>query len=195
MKKRKPSFLLILGVALISISIIMILVVQIAMDMGAKHSREIASQIGEMLPERTVGMPGTYPAADMPALEIDGRDYVALIEIPSLGVKLPVADGWNSYKLFLSPTRFLGSAYDSTLIIGGVDDDRQFGFCDEVAYGTVIVVTDMTGTEFTYEVTGIGRADHAEPLWLADEDTDLTLFCRSRSSMEYIAVRCSLTCK
>lgn len=195
MKKQKLSFLLILGAVLILVSVILIVAFQIAMHMGAQHSREIASKMEEILPERTVGVPAAYPTVDMPALEIEDTDYVALLEIPSLGVKLPVADGWDSNKLFLSPIRFLGSAYDGTLVIGGVDDDRQFGFCDGISYGTVIVITDMTGAQFSYEVSGIGRADHAEAKWLADEDSDLTLFCRSRNSIEYIAVRCVLTFK
>ena len=193
MKKQKPSLLLILGISLVAVSALLLGAVQIAMQFGAKHRQEILAEINGILPEKTQGIPENYSIDRMPLLEIENKDYVAILEIPAFGITLPVADTWNSNRLFLSPARFLGSTYDGTLIIGGMDDDRQFGFCDEVEHGTVITVTDMTGAQFTYEVSGIHRANHADPLWLADESSDLTLFCRSRNSMEYIAVRCILT--
>lgn len=64
-------------------------------------------------------------------------------------------------------------------------------FCDKIEYGTVVTVTDMTGTQFTYTVSDVHRARHAETQWLMDDDCDLTLFCHDGYSMEYIAVRCT----
>ena len=61
-------------------------------------------------------------------------------------------------------------------------------FCDKIEYGTVVTVTDMTGTQFTYTVSDVHRARHAETQWLMADDCDLTLFCHDGYSMEYIAV-------
>jgi len=182
----------VLGICLILASISLVLTFQIRMYIGMQHSQKILSGMEQVLPERTAGVPGTYLTSAMPVLEIEDVDYVAMLEVPSFGIVLPVADQWDSNNLFQSPRRFYGSAYDNTLIIGGADDPRQFGFCDKIEFGAMITVTDMTGGQFTYTVSGVDRAKHAESQWLMDADCDLTLFCHDIYSMEYIAVRCNL---
>ena len=190
MKKRKVSLPLIFGTLLLLVSLCLGLVTHYRMYAGAQKSQRIVSQMWDMLPERTPGMPGMYTDSGMPVLEIDGIDYVAMLEIPLLGIRLPVAGNWDSEKLSDSPARFFGSVYDQTLVIGGADYPKQFGFCDKIEHGTKVVVTDMTGVQFAYTVSRIDRAKDAENQWLMDEDYDLTLFCRDLYSMEYIAVRC-----
>lgn len=195
MKKHKFPLLMVLGICLILISVSLLLFFQIRLHLGAQHSQRILLQMNEILPERTQGVPGVYLNSAMPVLEIDSIDYVAMVEIPSFGITLPVADQWDSDKLYRSPARFFGSVYESTLIIGGVDDSRQFGFCDKIEHGATITVTDMTGTQYTYAVLEIDRAKHAETQWLMSSDFDLTLFCHDVYSMEYIAVRCVFALK
>ena len=192
MKKRKFPLLLVLGIGLILISLSLLLGFCIQAHLGTQHSQKIVQQMNEILPERTAGVPGMYPAANMPVLEMEGADYVAIVEIPAFGITLPVADLWDSSQLYRSPARFYGSAYENTLIIGGADDPGQFGFCDQIGHGAMIRVIDMTGTQFTYTVSKIERAKHAETQWLRSANWDLTLFCHDTYSMEYIAVRCVL---
>ena len=191
MNRRKP-FLLILGTCLIVFSLCCVIVVQLQQYHGAKNCQEVVMEMNKLLPDRTSGVPGAYSDSAMPVLEINGADYVALLEIPSQGVVLPVADQWNSMGLSNSPARFSGSAYDKSLVIGGVDHPRQFGFCDEIEHDAVLNITDMTGAQFSYIVSRIDRSKHAQTQWLQNEEYDLTLFCRSTYSMEYIAVRCIL---
>lgn len=188
--KRRFSLPLLLGIALILCALGFLLFSQIQMQLGAQHSQQAAAMLQEILPGRTPGTPGLYPDAPMPVLEIDAVDYVALVEIPAFGITLPVANRWDSSRLADSPARFYGSAYDHTLIIGGADHSQQFGFCSQINHGALVTVTDMTGSEFTYSVSRIDRAPHAESQWLLDEDFDLTLFCHDPYAMEYIAVRC-----
>ncbi len=191
MKKRKFPIILVLGISLVVISFSLIVGLQIRTHIGANESRKVVTRMNELLPERTVGVPGISPNPNMPVLEINDVDYVALIEIPSLNLTLPVADAWNSQKLYSSPARFYGSCYDHSLVIGGADNSRQFSFCDKIDNGTVIIVTDMTGTQFSYTVSRVDRSESAENNWLISTDYDLTLFCRDTYSMEYVAVRCS----
>ena len=191
MKKRKFPIVLALGICLVVISFALIVGLQIRTYMGANESQKVVTKINELLPERIAGVPGTYPNPNMPVLGINDVDYVALIEIPSLHLSLPVADACNSQKLYNSPARFYGSCYDQSLVIGGADNSHQFSFCDKIDIGTVITVTDMTGTQFFYTVSRVDRSKSAESNWLIRRDYDLTLFCRDALSMEYIAVRCS----
>ena len=189
MKTRKAT-LLILGSCLVLASLCLVLFLGIRTHLGAKTCQQVLTQLSTLLPQRTPGVPGTQPNTVMPILEIDGTDYVAILEIPAYGVTLPVADRWDRHKLSASPARFWGSAYDRTLVIGGADAPRQLGFCDQIEEGALVTVTDMTGVQFDYAVSGVDRAKHAETQWLTDAACDLTLFCHDLYSMEYIAVRC-----
>jgi len=190
--KRRIPFLLILGTCLIVFSLCCVIVVQFQQYHGVKNCQEVVMEMNKLLPDRTSGASGVYSDSVMPVLEINGADYVALLEIPAQGVVLPVSDQWNSMGLSNSPARFSGSAYDKSLVIGGVDHPRQFGFCDEIEHDAVLNITDMTGAQFSYIVSRIDRSKHAQTQWLQNEEYDLTLFCRSAYSMEYIAVRCIL---
>ena len=189
MKGKVPVFV-ILGSGLILLSLCLGLYFGIRTYLGSQTCLQVVSRIEQLLPDRTVGEAGANGDAAMPVMSIGGEDYVALLEIPSFGMVLPVADLWDSGDLSVSPARFWGSAYDNTLIIGGADSARQFGFCDEIQHGAIVTVTDMTGGEFTYTVARIDRAKHAQIPWLTGGEWDLTLFCHDGYSMEYIAVRC-----
>lgn len=191
--KRKLSIPLVLGIALILCSLGLVLFFQIRLHLGAKQNQLAVSNIEALLPDRVPGLPGSSPNAGMPVLEIDGTDYVALLEVPAFGITLPVAAQWDQNKLSDEPARFFGSTDDHTLVIGGVDDERQLGFCDKIELGERITVTDMTGAQFTYTVSDVDRAKHADTQWLTDADCDLTIFCHDLYSMQYIAVRCTFT--
>lgn len=191
MKNRKIPVLLILGAALILISFSLMIALQIRVQIGAGESKEIIAKMEALLPERYAGTPGTYPTSHMPVLALDDVDYVAILQVPAFDTTLPVSNKWNSDQLFDAPSRFCGSAYDNTLVIGGADYSHQFAFCSKIDLGAVVTVTDVTGAEFAYTVARVDRAKSAQSQWLSNGDYDLTLFCRDMYSMEYIAVRCN----
>lgn len=192
MKTRKGNFLLISGCALILAGLCLFLFFQFRSYRADKKTQAVLDKIEALLPERTAGVPGLFPDARMPVLEIDGTDYVALLELPAYAISLPVADQWDSQSPAAGPVRFHGSARDNSLVIGGPDRDGQFSFCSQVDTGAAVTVTDMTGARFSYRVSRVDRSDSADTQWLIREEFDLTLYCRDAYSMEYIAVRCTL---
>ncbi len=192
--KRKMPLLFILGIGLILSSLCIMMFFGIRIYVGNQRCQKIVSQMNDILPQRKQGVPGTHFISEMPALALDGADYVAMLEIPAFGVTVPVADKWNGGNLYSAPCRFTGSAYDNTLVIGGTDSPQQFSFCDKIDNGASVILTDMTGAMFSYTVSRVDRAKHAETQWLMEADCDLTLFCKDVYAMEYIAVRCTLSC-
>ena len=193
MKKR--NIRIITGISLILMSICFVIVFQAVMKNSSAKSQKVAQKLSALLPERTPGLVDDYRDTAMPVVGIDGVDYVALLEIPAFGVKAPVEDAWEGKMLTTAVGRFWGSASDRSLVIGGPDYPGMFDFCDDIETGTRITVTDMTGAQYTYTVSKIDRAKHAETQWLRSADCDLTLFCHDVYSMEYIAVRCVLALK
>ena len=186
--KTLRKFLPLLGAGMILASALLLLLTSI----WGKQAQKIVREIEQYLPQRTTGYTGLYTEADMPVLELEGTDYVGLLDLPGYGAKLPVGSVWETGKLTLHPCRFWGSAYDGTLVIGGSGDKGQMDFCGKVNIGDHIRFTDMTGAEFAYRVTWVDRSDSAEAQWLMQESYDMTLFARDPYSLQYIAVRCDL---
>ena len=187
-RKRSPLPLCLAGLALCGL--LLAAAWQVRMHHSAQKSRETARQLQTLLPERTPGAAVEFLDPRMPALEIDGTDYVGLLEIPAFGVGLPIEDGWKGGTRTSAVRRFWGSAYDRALVVGGPDHPGQFDFCDDINIGTPVTVTDMTGVQFSYIVSWVDRAKRADARWLTESGHALTLFCWDVYALEYVAVRC-----
>lgn len=192
MKKLHNLFFL-LGFLLMAASLCLLLFTQFRTSRAEKACADTFSKIEALLPAPMAGLAGEYANPEMPVLQIDGQDYACLLEVPGYGIKLPVANQWDRRDVFSHPCRFFGSAYDDTLIIGGADQAGQFDFLSRLDIGECIRITDMTGTEFRYEVARIDRSSSAAYEVLASEAYGLTLFVRSSHFREYILVRCTAT--
>lgn len=192
-QKKKVSLATVLGIVLILCSLCLLAYRQFRVPMEARHREETVAQIRALLPPVTQGVPGLYSDPEMPALSLEGQDYIGLLEVPGYGVTLPIGSQWNTRKIGSFPCRFWGSTYDNSLVIGGSGEGGQLDFCGSIDLGAYISVTDMTGSRYTYTVTRVDRASHAETDWLLSSGFDLTIFARAPLSFEYIAVRCSLS--
>lgn len=180
----------ILGCLLILCGMGILLFSQLHAQKAQAEAAQITEKICAILPPRSAGMMEVYSCAQMPVLQIDGKDFSGLVEIPAFGVTLPIYSTWDSAKVTSYPCRFGGTVYDGSLIVGGADQQGQFDFLDRIQLGAIIKVTDMTGAEYVYTVTRVDRSKSAESEILMDEGSDLTLFARDTYSLDYLMVRC-----
>ena len=51
------------------------------------------------------------PELPMPEREIDGQSYIGVLDIPALGLSLPIISTWSYPGLQIAPCRYSGSAY------------------------------------------------------------------------------------
>lgn len=155
-----------------------------------KKAADMMERLEEILPPRSMGIKDDYSSMQMPVLELDGIEVIGIVEIPEWNVALPFISTWNTKTFHSLPQRFSGTIYDDSLIVGGMDQAGQFDCLKKLDIGNEIIVTDMTGAQFSYVVERIERRKSAEAEVLEDEQSKLTLFVRDASSMEYIMVRC-----
>jgi len=186
--KKRVSLPILLGVLLIAVGLCLLVTHGLRQLAVQDSADRLVARLDGLLPPGTPGMIGMHSEPAMPVLQVEGTDCVALLEIPAFALRLPVTDAWHTDGL---PARFSGSVYDGTLVIGGTDHPGQFDFCARIENGEMVVITDMTGAQFTYTVARVDRAQHAEAGWLSQPDFALTLFCRDAQTLEYIAVRCT----
>ena len=142
---------------------------------------------------------GTEPTAaealdpEMPVAMLEGYGYVGYVEIPALGLKLPVMSDWDYTRLEIAPCRQFGSSRRDDLVIAAHNFESHFGRLKEMSLGNTVTFTDMAGIVNTY------RAEMIETLSPKDVDAvqnsgyDLVLYTCTRDGQERVAVFCNRT--
>lgn len=150
------------------------------------------SQLPEaVLPEE----PADYesvPEMEMPVMEIDGREYVGTLELPTISRALPVLNGWDAELLQVAPCRYLGSAYSGNLIVMAHNYDSHFGRLKNLRIGDPVTFQDVEGNAFRYEVVSLETLNPLETREMEEGDWDLTLFICTVGGQTRVTVRCVL---
>lgn len=188
--RKNSKVIFVLGGLLILAGLVLLLFLQVQTKRADRINDEIIQTMETILTNRRKGTKDAERKTEMPAMELYDEDFIALLEIPAYGLKLPVCGTWDKGKVAFYPCRFHGSAYDGTLIVGGYDQSGQFDFFDRIQNGSTVTVTDMTGTTFSYEVDRVERSSSAQAEVLMNGGADLTLFVRDAQLLEYIILRC-----
>ena len=130
------------------------------------------------------------PEMEMPTVEVNGQECVGMIEIPALGLKLPVISEWSDAKLKKAPCRYSGSAYLKNMIIAGHNYRTHFSGIKRLNPGDSVVFTDADGNVFSYEVAEIETVGGYDIEKMEAGDWDLTLFTCTNKGKARAAVRC-----
>ena len=131
-----------------------------------------------------------YPNMDMPVQNIDGNYYIGVLELPTLGLQLPVLSELTDYNLTISPCRYAGSAYLNNLIIGAHNYTSHFSHLRDLSYGDPIYFTDTDGNRFTYTVTEIELLSPTAVEEMKSGNWPLTLFTCTVGGASRVTVRC-----
>lgn len=92
---------------------------------------------------------------EMPVVMLDGYEYVGYVEIPTLGLKLPVMSEWDYTRLKVAPCRQFGSSRTDDLVIAAHNYESHFGHLKDLSVGDTVTFTDMDGIVNTYCVEKI----------------------------------------
>ena len=133
------------------------------------------------------------PGREMPAVEVDGGRYIGVLEVPALGLELPVMETWSYPNLRVAPCRYSGSAYQDDMIVAAHNYKTHFGQLKELRPGDEVRFTDTEGNVFRYavaELETLGKYDVEE---MTSGDWDLTLFTCTYGGQSRVTVRCLRT--
>ena len=129
------------------------------------------------------------PEMEMPTVEVNGQECVGMIEIPALGLKLPVISEWSDAKLKKAPCRYSGSAYLKNMIIAGHNYRTHFSGIKRLNTGDSVVFTDADGNVFSYEVAEIETVGGYDIEKMEAGDWDLTLFTCTIGGQTRVTIR------
>lgn len=131
------------------------------------------------------------PDREMPVVIADGDEYIGVLEIPTLNLKLPVQSEWSYQNLRISPCRYTGSAYNGTLVIAAHNYPSHFGNIGDLHINDLVRLTDAEGTRIDYRVIAL---DILSPTDIEDMTEcpacDLTLFTCTLGGSSRVTVRC-----
>ena len=131
-----------------------------------------------------------FPDMEMPVVIVEERAYVGMIEIPVLGLALPVLDDWNYPALKVAPCRYEGSAYTGDLIVMAHNYDRHFGKLRQLQPEDEVRFTDMAGNVFTYRVMELETLPGSAVEDMSAGQWDLTLFTCTYGGQSRVTIRC-----
>lgn len=130
------------------------------------------------------------PEMELPTLEVDGKLYVGYLEIPALGLSLPVLESWSYPNLKVSPCRYAGSPYQKNMVVAAHNYARHFGRLKELAEGDEVHFTDMDGNVFLYTVAEIEQLAPRPAEAMLAGDWDLSLFTCTVGGQYRVTIRC-----
>lgn len=184
------SILLFSGAILVASALVMLIFWQWSIHTSAEASVEYVDTLRRLVPEPQGAVPEARRDNTMPVLAVEGTDFVGILEMPRFGSALPVGADWGKTSRY--PCWFSGSVYDRSLQIGATSQKGQYEFYREINLGDVLYFTDMTGNRYTYTVTDIRYASHADQAALSQEEAALTLFIKNVYGFDYILIFCDV---
>ncbi|OUO34491.1 sortase [Olsenella sp. An290] len=93
----------------------------------------------------------------MPELSVGEESYVGSVELPTLGLELPVASGPRDGHVDLA-CRISGSVYEGDLVLAGNDHRAAFGGLGLLRPGDAAYVSDTLGHRFAFVVEAVGAS-------------------------------------
>lgn len=132
------------------------------------------------------------PNRDMPVQNIQGYDYVGMLEIPALDLLLPVMAQLDNTRLQVAPCRYSGSPYLENFVIAAHNYPAHFGKLKNLNPGDEITFTDMDRNVFTYEVVALESLMSTAVEEMTAGEYDLSLFTCTVTGNYRVTVRCDL---
>lgn len=123
----------------------------------------------------------------------DNYDVDGVLEVPDLGLKLPVLSQYTEDLLKISPCIYQGpeDGQSRRLVIAGHNYRTHFGRLDRLAPGAELSYTTLDGTAARYRVTALEEVGPEDGALLEEGEWDLTLLTCNLDMSRRLLVRCA----
>lgn len=130
------------------------------------------------------------PNMEMPTVMVNDRAYVGYLNIPALGLSLPVLSEWSYDNLRLGPCRYSGSAYLDDMVICAHNYVHQFGPLVNLRPDDLVQFVDAYGNQFDYVVVELDEISPFDVEEMESGEFALSLFTCNFSGRMRTTVRC-----
>lgn len=194
MKKYRGTILMVIGCICVAAAVAITVCNRLDAIRAARAAEALLADVKDQLPESGSGA-NLPKSGDMPAIDVEGRSFIGIVTIPAINITLPVQRDWSKLNARVSPCRYKGSVYDNDLIIAGHNYPKHFGKLKDLMSGDEVIVTDVNGYSYYYEVTNTETIDTYDVDAMDRGDWDLTVFTCTIGGKSRVTVRCDFTGK
>ena len=134
---------------------------------------------------------GVWPEQDWSInASVSGYEYFAMLELPTLGLKLPVLADWDCNRLRVAPCRYSGAVDEGNLVVAAHSYTSHFGTLHSIHLGDKVVLKGVGGAKAVYEVSSIETLQPTAVKDMVSSGYDLTLFTCNYGGSARVTVRC-----
>lgn len=191
--KRLEKILFTAGIILIILAAVLLFYNIWDSNRAGRASEQIEQNLEKQISDQK-NASGDAASEKTQTLTVDGREYIGILRIPSIGLELPVEKDWSYQNLRLSPCRYSGSYDTDDLVICGHNYARHFSPLKTIMPGSDVYLETVSGQEIHYTVTErqtVQPTDIEEMIGTSDtENWNLTLFTCNTGGQTRCAVRC-----
>ena len=147
------------------------------------EQQQIIEQSASTIQEQT-------PAGQTAVIQLADYSLMGSVEIPALGLKLPIQDSWSYKLLKAAPCRYSGSVEGDDLILMAHNYSQHFGRLDQLKVGDRVEFCAVNGQRTIYQVSGTEILNKDQLDMLTGGEGDLTLFTCTVGGQKRVVVRC-----
>jgi len=191
MKNKRGTFLMAIGCLFLAGALFLLafnFVEEDRADRLATATVQVLTQ--QIIPKLPQNSDSETTAKQIQAVTVQGEDYIGILDIPVLGLSLPVMDNWSYPKLKKAPCRYSGSFLNNDMIIAGHNFKRHFGLLSQLKEGNMLTFTDVDGFVYTYQVMDVETLGGTDVKDMKSGTWDLTLFTCTYGGRSRVTVRC-----
>lgn len=122
--------------------------------------------------------------------DINGKQYIASVEIPVLDLILPVQETWSYEKLKTSPCVYNMNLDKDCIVIAAHNYRKHFASIQMLQKGDLVILKNLDDVEYIYQVSKTEVLPSESVDDMLDDKWDLTLFTCDYRAVNRIAVRC-----
>ena len=197
MPKKTGIAIIAVGAALILSALLLLLYNRYEDAHVGQEAESLLASVEEAISAQTMDVPTAAAPSptpldpEMPVVMLDGYEYVGYVEIPALGLKLPVMSKWDYTRLRVAPCRQFGSSRTDDLVIAAHNYENHFGRLKELSKGDTVIFTDMEGLVNTYCVEKIETLAPDEVDAVQNSGYDLVLYTCTKGGKTRVTVFCN----
>ena len=188
-RQRVGRVLMAVGAVLVAAAAGLLLYNQHESARAAHASQEAYSRLEAVVCEASA--PADNEPYEMPVVNIDGYDYIGYLQIPVLGLDLPVMDTWDYDRLTVAPCRQFGTVRGNDLVIAGHNYASHFGGLSNLKPGDTVSFTDVDGRTCHYEVRAIEILEPTAAEAVRTSPWDLVLYTCTYGGRQRVVVQCA----
>ena len=193
MPKKAGIAIAAIGAVLILSALLLFLHNRYADERARREAESLLEGVEAVIGGKTANLDPALLAPQMPVVTIDGYEYVGYVEIPALGLRLPVMSDWDYTRLSIAPCRQFGSSRTGDLVIAAHNYESHFGHLKDLSIGDTVTFTDMEGIVNDYSIQRIETLNPDAVDAVQNSGNDLVLYTCTKGGKTRVTVFCDRT--